>query len=78
MPRFDYLENQESSKKSKKAAKTVEAAEAVYIRRETVRTAWRELKSGGSSESLSELVDDLLLTWLQQQAARRERSAEEP
>lgn len=39
--------------------------EVVYVRRETIRAAWRELKAEGG-ESLSELVDDLLLGWLQE------------
>ena len=35
----------------------------VYVRRETVRAVWREVKRDGG-ESLSELVEDLLLAWL--------------
>ncbi|GHG05838.1 hypothetical protein GCM10017783_18080 [Deinococcus piscis] len=42
--------------------------EVVYVRRETIRAAWRELKAEGG-ESLSELVDDLLLAWLQERQA---------
>ncbi|MDO4263508.1 MAG: hypothetical protein Q4C67_04850 [Deinococcus sp.] len=45
--------------------------EVVYVRRETIRAAWRELKEDGG-ESLSELVDDLLLGWLQARQAERD------
>lgn len=45
--------------------------EVVYVRRETIRAAWRELKADGVSESLSELVDDLLLAWLSERHQQR-------
>ncbi|ADY25980.1 hypothetical protein Deipr_0824 [Deinococcus proteolyticus MRP] len=48
--------------------------EVVYVRRETIRAAWRELKAEGG-ESLSELVDDLLLGWLQERQVERAGSA---
>ena len=44
--------------------------EVVYVRRETIRATWRELKADGG-ESLSELVDDLLLRWLQERQEER-------
>ena len=40
-----------------------ERVAAVYVRRETVQAVWREVKRDGG-ESLSELVEDLLLAWL--------------
>lgn len=43
--------------------------EVVYVRRETIQAAWRELKAEGG-ESLSELVDDLLLGWLHERQAQ--------
>ncbi|MFC6617314.1 hypothetical protein [Deinococcus radiophilus] len=80
MSRFDYLEQAGAVKAGKKKKKSGKKAgkvqqeqpeaeqpqlEVVYVRRETVRAVWRELKEGGG-ESLSELVDDLLLNWLQE------------
>ncbi|UQN06192.1 hypothetical protein [Deinococcus sp. QL22] len=44
---------------------TAERVEAVYVRKETVRAVWREVKRGGG-ESVSELVEDLLLRWLRE------------
>ncbi len=41
--------------------------EAVYVRKETVRAVWREVKKEGG-ESVSELVEDLLLRWLRERA----------
>lgn len=46
---------------------TTERVEAVYIRKETVRAVWREVKKDGG-ESVSELVEDLLLRWLRDRA----------
>ncbi|MFC5849057.1 hypothetical protein [Deinococcus petrolearius] len=46
---------------------TTERVEAVYIRKETVRAVWREVKKDGG-ESVSELVEDLLLRWLRERA----------
>lgn len=40
-----------------------EPLEAVYLRRETVQTVWKQIKKDGG-ESVSELVEDLLLAWL--------------
>ena len=81
MSRFEYLtENGKKSKKDKKnksAKKTPapdgrrgaseERVEAVYVRKETVRAVWREVKKEGG-ESVSELVEDLLLQWLRERA----------
>lgn len=83
MARFEYLtaEKKDSRKKSgkpgKKAKKTPapdesrgkseERVEAVYVRKETVRAVWREVKKEGG-ESVSELVEDLLLRWLRERA----------
>ena len=46
---------------------TTERVEAVYVRKETVRAVWREVKKEGG-ESVSELVEDLLLRWLRERA----------
>lgn len=46
---------------------TTERVEAVYLRKETVRAVWREVKKEGG-ESVSELVEDLLLRWLRERA----------
>lgn len=46
---------------------TAERVEAVYVRKETVRAVWREVKRNGG-ESVSELVEDLLLRWLRERA----------
>lgn len=79
MSRFDYLEEPGKKKKKKKDKKTTPApdgrrktdgddrAEAVYVRKSTIRAAWREYRKDGG-ESLSELVDDLLLAWLRERA----------
>lgn len=74
MPRFDYLDGQK--KKGKKAAPAArrkgesgERVEVVYIRRETLRAVWREVRHDGDpAESVSELVEDLLLAWLRDRA----------
>ncbi|WP_295818688.1 hypothetical protein [uncultured Deinococcus sp.] len=42
-----------------------DAPVTVYVRRETVRAVWREVKQDGG-ESVSELVEDLLLAWLRE------------
>lgn len=78
MGRFEYLAGKKKSQKSgKKAKKTPapdgrrgaseERVEAVYVRKETVRAVWREVKKEGG-ESVSELVEDLLLQWLRERA----------
>ena len=71
MGRFDYLKpdktaKKKSKKKSKKdAGHELENLAVVYVRRETIRAVWSELKKESEDiESLSELVDDLLLEWL--------------
>ncbi|MGM9321938.1 hypothetical protein [Deinococcus aquaticus] len=46
---------------------TAERVEAVYVRKETVRAVWRAVKAEGG-ESVSELVEDLLLAWLRERA----------
>lgn len=51
--------------------------EVVYVRRETIRAAWRELKADGAGESLSELVDDLLLAWLNERQQERHTAADD-
>ncbi|GAA5500704.1 hypothetical protein Dxin01_00429 [Deinococcus xinjiangensis] len=77
MPRFDYLDEKKNKKtKTKKNAPAPdgrhkgdsgEKVEAVYVRKETIRAAWREYRQDGG-ESLSELVEDLLLGWLRERA----------
>lgn len=77
MARFDYLDKKKKKgKQGKKAApepdgrkkgETSERVEVVYLRRETVRAVWREVKKDGG-ESVSELVEDLLLQWLRTRA----------
>ncbi|AAF11248.1 hypothetical protein E5E91_08675 [Deinococcus radiodurans R1 = ATCC 13939 = DSM 20539] len=79
MARFAYLTDDGKAKKSKKkksAKKTPapdgrgqneERVEPVYVRKETVRAVWREVKKEGG-ESVSELVEDLLLQWLRERA----------
>ncbi len=70
--RFAYLEGQSVRKKhKKKAAKAAqdskqEPLEIVYIRKELLRGVWRQYKVMGG-ESVSELVEELLSEWLQQQ-----------
>ena len=78
MARFEYLSGEKKEKKSgKKTKKTPapdgrrgaseERVEAVYVRKETVRAVWSEVKKDGG-ESVSELVEDLLLRWLRERA----------
>lgn len=83
MPRFDYLDEQKKKKKKsdqkakagkaapagdgRRKGETGERVEAVYVRKETIRAAWREYRAEGG-ESVSELVEDLLLKWLRQRA----------
>ena len=81
MGRFDYLEDKpgKSAGKGRKRGKGApapdgrgkgsneERVEAVYVRKETVRAVWREVKADGG-ESVSELVEDLLLRWLRERA----------
>lgn len=78
MSRFEYLEDKKEAKASKSKKKTPapdgrrkgesgERVEAVYLRTETIRAAWREYRKDGG-ESLSELVEDLLLQWLRERA----------
>ena len=47
----------------RRRGETAERLEAVYLRKETVQAVWREVKKDGG-ESVSELVEDLLLMWL--------------
>ena len=74
--RFDYLEKAAKGNKKGTARKSapapdesrnggVERLEAVYLRRETVRAVWRQVRAEGG-ESVSELVEDLLLAWLRE------------
>lgn len=76
--RFKYLEAglepKKEPKKAKKADKPKKKAKgapgepvSVYLRRETVRAVWREVKQDGG-ESVSELVEDLLGAWLRGRA----------
>lgn len=51
----------------RRKGKTSERVEVVYIRTETVQAVWREVKKEGG-ESVSELVEDLLLAWLRERA----------
>lgn len=82
MPRFDYLDGQ-PAKKGKKVrlrkatpepdgrhkGESGERVEVVYIRKETLRAVWREVRrDGDTAESVSELVEDLLLAWLRERA----------
>ncbi|CAM3260233.1 CopG family transcriptional regulator [Deinococcus saxicola] len=81
MARFDYLDGK--PKKGKKAGlrkatpapdgrhkgESGERVEVVYIRKETLRAVWREVRrDGDTAESVSELVEDLLLAWLRERA----------
>ncbi|MBZ9711983.1 hypothetical protein [Deinococcus multiflagellatus] len=72
MGRFDYLtEGQKAGKRRKvtpepdgrRTQAAGEPLEPVYLRRETVRAVWKQVKKDGG-ESVSELVEDLLLAWL--------------
>lgn len=75
MGRFDYLGPAGRGERKVRGRKltpepagrlpgeTAERVEAVYVRRETVRAVWRQVKRDGG-ESVSELVEDLLLAWL--------------
>lgn len=74
--RFDYLDrNGKGGKKGgvRKSAPApdesrvggTERLEAVYLRKETVRAVWRQVRADGG-ESVSELVEDLLLAWLRE------------
>lgn len=80
--RFEYLDSSKKKNKKGKKAKHTKAspqpdgrrkedasdrAEAVYLRKSTIRAAWREYREDGG-ESLSELVEDLLLKWLRERA----------
>lgn len=70
MARFEYLEGKKKKGKARHdppSGVTGEPAEAVYLRKETIRAAWREYRKEGG-ESLSELIDDLLLKWLRDRA----------
>lgn len=83
MPRFDYLDEQKKKKKKsdqkakagkvapagdgRRKGETSERVEAVYVRQETIRAAWRAYRAEGG-ESVSELVEDLLLKWLRERA----------
>lgn len=78
MARFDYLDDKSkgSKKKARKSApapdgrqfsSSGEKLEAVYIRKETLRAAWRVYKAEGG-ESVSELVEETLLQWLRDRA----------
>ncbi|WP_022802087.1 hypothetical protein [Deinococcus ficus] len=71
MARFDYLEGKRRRRDTGPGAD--EKLEAVYLRRETVRAVWRQLRrdraapgSGRPEESVSELVEDLLVRWLRE------------
>ena len=81
MGRFVYLDDQ--PKKGKKTSRrgnhpapddrrkgeSGERVEVVYIRKETLRAVWREVRNDGDpAESVSELVEDLLLAWLRERA----------
>ena len=83
MGRFDYLASGKKKKKGKKArlrkatpapdgrckGESGERVEVVYIRKETLRAVWREVRRDGDpAESVSELVEDLLLAWLRDRA----------
>lgn len=70
--RFGYLQDAGRKGEGRKASpapdgrrkgETEDRLEAVYVRQETVRAVWREVKKDGG-ESVSELVEDLLLMWL--------------
>ncbi|PTA69731.1 hypothetical protein [Deinococcus arcticus] len=72
MGRFDYLKEGRKVGKARKVTpepdrRRTQAAgeplEPVYVRRETVRAVWKQVKKEGG-ESVSELVEDLLLAWL--------------
>ncbi|CAM3894884.1 hypothetical protein [Deinococcus frigens] len=82
MPRFDYLESGPKKKAKKPKVRKAtpapggrhkgesgERVETVYIRKETLRAVWREVRGDGNpAESVSELVEDLLLAWLRERA----------
>ncbi|MFD1730446.1 hypothetical protein ACFSC4_04080 [Deinococcus malanensis] len=51
----------------RRKGETSDRLEPVYVRKETVRAVWREVKKDGG-ESVSELVEDLLLMWLRDRA----------
>ncbi|WP_284104335.1 hypothetical protein [Deinococcus sp. 43] len=73
--RFDYLDRNGKGGKKGGARKSApadesrvggtERLEAVYLRKETVRAVWRQVRVDGG-ESVSELVEDLLLAWLRE------------
>ncbi|ACO46085.1 hypothetical protein DEDE109153_01895 [Deinococcus deserti] len=75
-PRFAYLQDAGRKAEGRKVSPapdgrrngdTSERLEPVYVRKETVRAVWREIKKDGG-ESVSELVEDLLLMWLRDRA----------
>lgn len=79
MGRFDYLDRQpkkgsrskrrEAAPKGRPKGESGERVEIVYIRKETLRAVWREVRNDGDpAESVSELVEDLLLAWLRDRA----------
>ena len=47
-----------------------ERVEPVYVRKATIRAVWRQVKKEGG-ESVSELVENLLLRWLRDRFAGR-------
>ncbi|GGR83753.1 hypothetical protein [Deinococcus sedimenti] len=76
MGRFDYLKKADRAAKKGNVLKSApapdesrtggtERLEAVYLRKETVRAVWRQVRDDGG-ESVSELVEDLLLAWLRE------------
>ncbi|MFK7603157.1 hypothetical protein ACI3L1_13200 [Deinococcus sp. SM5_A1] len=81
MARFDYLDGKPKKGRKTSLRKTTpapdgrrkgesgERVEIVYIRKETLRAVWREVRrDGDTAESVSELVEDLLLAWLRERA----------
>lgn len=72
MGRFSYLDGQKVKKQKKKAGsgkgtlEPLEPLEVVYIRKELLRSVWRQHKAAGG-DSVSELVEELLSEWLGRQ-----------
>lgn len=66
--RFAYLDGQKVRRKEaeKIEQSALEPLETVYIRKETLRAVWRALHKGRDG-NLNELMEDLLLRWLNEQ-----------
>lgn len=75
--RFAYLDGQKVRRKEAEKIQqgSAEPLETVYIRKETLRAVWRALHKGRDG-NLNELMEDLLLRWLNEQEQKATSLAE--